>query len=99
MKKSKQLIQSLIKDDLINTKLVNGLEDLGLNAYPFCTHLSDTIFTLIGITEKQNQETIHHQYSEMVKRVKYINISEGHQQLDFLATEIFTYLEHEKLKG
>jgi hypothetical protein len=26
-------------------------------------------------------------------------ISEGHQQLDFLATEIFTYLEHEKGKG
>lgn len=43
------LVLSLIKDDLINNKLINGLNTLGLSAGDYHLHLSETILNLIGL--------------------------------------------------
>ena len=54
----KQLIVSLIKDDLIHTKLIYGLEALGLNALDYHLHLSETVFELLGIPDDESTEGI-----------------------------------------
>lgn len=48
LKNKKWLIFSLIKDNLINRKLVNSLNDIRLTADDYRLNLSDTIFKLIG---------------------------------------------------
>jgi hypothetical protein len=48
---NKSLILSLIKDDLINTKLVSGIESLGIDAGLYLLGISDAIFVLMGIDD------------------------------------------------
>lgn len=94
----RKLILSLIEDDLINSKLVNGLGDRGINADDYLLHLSDTIFNLMAIPDKRSNEFIHENYLDIVKRAKYIDIANGHNNLDSLFEEIYFYLLHEKSK-
>jgi hypothetical protein len=76
-KNKKRLILSLIKDDLINAKLVNGLNVIGLNADNYFLHLSDTIFKIMGFDDNEETETIFVRYMELAKRVMFIDISQS----------------------
>ena len=90
------LIIALIKDDLINTRLVNGLNAIGLNADDYLLHLSDTIFKLLGIGDDAAGETIFEWYMDSLKRVDQINICEDAEALNELATQIYLELLLEK---
>jgi hypothetical protein len=91
-KNKKKLILSLIKDDLINAKLVNGLNEIGLNADNYFLHLSDTIFKLIGFEDNEETEIIFERYLELAKRALFIDISQSHKPMDDLALQIYTEL-------
>jgi hypothetical protein len=92
VKKHKQLILSLIKDDLINSKLVNSLNDIGLNADDYLLHLGDTIFKLMDFEESRETESTFEYYLDLTNRAKHIDISESRQQFDELALEIYNEL-------
>ena len=94
----RELIISLIKDDLINQKLVNGLEDLGLSAGDYLLHASTMVFKLMGIAETGINEYIFEQYLNLSEKVKEVDVTEGHYKLDALAEEIYAYLLHEKAR-
>jgi hypothetical protein len=92
-KKRKQLILSLIKDDLINSKLVNSLTDMGLDgADSYLLHLSSTIFKLIGFDESKETDSIFEYYLELTLRAKHIPIFNSRAQFDELALEIYNEL-------
>ena len=50
-----EIIIRLIKDHLVNTRLINGLYNLGVYADDYHLHLSDTIFKMNGIPD-ENEE-------------------------------------------
>ena len=91
-KTHKQLILSLIKDDLINSKLVNSLTDIGLNADDYLLHLSDTIFKLMGFEESRETEATFEYYLDLTNRAKHIDILNSRLQFDGLALEIYNEL-------
>jgi hypothetical protein len=84
-----ELIISLIRDDLINTKLVYGLGDIGLNADEYLLHLSDTVFQLMGL-DSTDQLTEH--YLELTQRIKDVDIFDHAGTLEHLATDIYRKL-------
>lgn len=95
----KDLIISLIKDDLVNVRLVHGLDKLGLDSGNYYLHLSETIFKLVGITI--DDEDFFEQYMDECKTVVNINIFEYHELLDTLAQALYKKLieksqSHEK---
>ncbi len=90
--KNKKLILSLIKDDLINTKLVNGLDALGLNAQDYLLHLSDTIFKLMGIKDDEKGEKLFEHYLDLKDNVRFIDGVKSHEAFDNLAIEIYNEL-------
>ncbi len=87
-----QLILRLIKDDLINTRLINGLNELGLNAENYFSHLSSTIFKLMGFEDNAATEVVYERYLELTKAVKYISINESQKALDEMAFSIYQEL-------
>jgi hypothetical protein len=87
-----KLIQSLIKDDLINSKLVAGLNDLGLDAGAYFLHLTETIFELLEIPAGKDSDQIFEYYLEEMKRVKAIDLSKSYGELEELTAEIFEQL-------
>jgi hypothetical protein len=90
--KNEELIISLIKDDLVNSKLVNGLMDLGLDTSYYFLHLSETILKLMGFNDSTITDDIFNRYLQLTRKAKHINLSDYSHQLDELANEIYTEL-------
>ena len=93
---NKALVISLIKDDLINSKLVNGLNVLGLNADDYLLHLSETIFDLLGYEQNKETEKVFERYMELSEAALLVDISESNKNLDDLALQIYRELVIQK---
>lgn len=97
---TEQLIISLIKDDLINSKLVNGLNQLGLSAGDYHLHLSETIFNLMGIDGAQDDDKLLDYYIELTSVAQSVDLSDiagRNATLDKLAHSIYVELLHRKV--
>lgn len=89
---NQQLIISLIKDDMINTRLVNGLNAMGLNADGYLLHLGDTVFKLMGLNTHAQNEALTQHYMELLKKAESIELTHSHTPLNELAHEIYSEL-------
>ena len=88
----KKIIVSLIKDDLINYKLVTGLNALGLNAQDYFQHLSETIFELMGFKDNSQTDDVFEEYLEQLKKAQTIDISNSREELELLSQTIYANL-------
>jgi hypothetical protein len=89
---------NLIKDDLKNTRLVAGLEELGLDSGKYYLNLSETIFFLMGFEIGDLNEKMFEDYSDRLSTATELNIVYDYQKLDHLALEIYKSLLKEKEK-
>jgi hypothetical protein len=87
--RKKRLIISLIKDDMINSKLVNGLIDAGLYAETYFLHLSETIFELLGFPDDDLGEQAYEYYLEQIKRAQSIDLRKSNEPLNAVAEDIY----------
>lgn len=85
----KNLILRLIQDDILNTRLVNGLQNLGIDASPYCLHLSDSIFYLLDIKD----ETCFKKYMSHTKEAAKEDYSQNVKLLEEKAREILGAIE------
>jgi len=91
--KTEKLVISLIKDDLINLRLVHGLNALGLYAESYYTNLSSSIFGLMGLqTNDERMVKILESYIDSSKRVLRIDIEDHREEFDELAVDIYDSL-------
>lgn len=93
MNKNKKIIVNLIKDDLINIRLVYGLETLGLNAGNYYLNLNETIFQLSGI--KENREDFFETYIEKCRKVHKVDIFGNPELLNDMALRLYKELKKE----
>ena len=92
-KKKKALVIGLIKDGLINSKLVNGLNSLGLDANDYNISVGDTIFVLMGFkNDELNDLIFENVYLAISEKIKYIDFSVSMEELERLSEEIYTEL-------
>ncbi|MCA6435998.1 MAG: hypothetical protein IM600_17115 [Bacteroidetes bacterium] len=96
MKTNKKLILSLIKDDLINSKLNIGLINLGLQPELYLLGISETVFALMGIKDDEKGEELFEHYLELRQKVEGINFAQSYDSLDDLAVEIYNDLLSQK---
>lgn len=87
-----ELLISLIRDDLTNLRLVQGLNSLGLEAGEYHLHLSSTILQLMGFADDPESDALYHVYMLHCSRVYTLRIDEQPQALDFLAQEVYRVL-------
>ena len=87
----------LITDDLINTKLVYSLNNIGLQANDYTLHISTTIINLMRIkTTPLRLDNIHDEYLKMTSRVLKIDLQKSPQLLTTMAEEIYEFLKLRK---
>jgi hypothetical protein len=92
-KKRKRIIISLIRDGLVNLKLLNGLKAAGLDASDYNISVGDTIFVLMGFkNDHLNDLIFENVYLAISERVKYIDFSVSMEKLDALSEEIYSEL-------
>lgn len=94
--KQKSVIISLIKDDLIHTKLIHGLEALGLSALNYHLHLCETVFEIMRFPQDESSEPALEYYLAELKKANRFNMNGSHKAFDKLALIIYTELERRK---
>lgn len=93
MTTDKTLILRLIRDSLINYKLVSGLNSIGLNADDYHVYLGDTIFQLMGLNQKKEGDLLFEKiYLGNAQKVRHISITSSTEDLDKLSEEIYEEL-------
>lgn len=89
----KELIIRLIKDNLINLKLVYGLNHLGLIADDYHLNLGDTIFKLLGFEASEQSDLIFENvFMGNSEKITQIAIFGSKDELDLLSMEIYNEL-------
>ena len=91
-----ELIITLIKDHLVNTRLIQGLHSLGFYSEDYHLHLSDLIFKLIGITDEQ--EELYEVYLNWCTKISQTEIFKNEKLLEEYANEIYWVLSQEAEK-
>jgi hypothetical protein len=86
------LILALIKDDLINTKLVNALIAIGIDASNYNLHLCETIFELMELEESIENDPIVEHYLDLTSLSRNIDFVKEPKSLNKLAEKIYRYL-------
>jgi hypothetical protein len=88
-----ELILSLIQDNLINLKLIYGLELIGLISHDYYLNLGNTIFKLMGFEENAKNDLIFEKVfvgnSERVIRLRF---SDSKTEFVELSKEIYEEL-------
>jgi hypothetical protein len=91
----KPLILSLIRDNLINIKLVTGLNALGLDASHYSLFLGETIFALMGLDQKEYSDKVYEKiFLPLAAQVNGIDFSEPEkmESLNMLSFRIYEEL-------
>lgn len=89
----KQLIIRLIRDCLINLKLVSGLNALGLHADTYTSFLGDTIFLLMDFKSHPQTDLIFENvFLKNAEKVRLIDFSFSTEELDLLSEKIYEEL-------
>jgi hypothetical protein len=86
----KEIVITLIKDHITNTRLINGLNALGWYSLDYHLHLSDVIFKLMGIADEK--EELFEIYLKWCSKVSRMDIFENPGLLDKYATEMYAVL-------
>ena len=99
MGKNKNIILSLIKDDLTNTQLINGLNSLGLDAGNYYLNLSKAFFTLMGFENYSQHAALYEEYFDVAEMVVTQKMLETPEQSDVVAHAVYDTLLREKQKS
>ena len=92
-KKNKSIILKLIRDGLINLKLINGLIASGLDAHDYRISIGDAIFVLMGFKNNKIHDFIFDNvYLAISEKVKDIDFSVSMKKLNELSEMIYEEL-------
>jgi len=92
---NKKLVLSLIKDNLIHTRLLMGLEALGFCTLHYVTNLEQTILELMDVHINDEQ---YESYVSLFSKVSDIDIAERSGELDEMANQIYEAIAENKFK-
>lgn len=90
----KELILSLIRDDLLHQRLIQGLHALGFEADDYGLHLGTTILGLMGYDETRRTDALYNCYYGLAARAQYADAARLKAALGDLAAEIYGILEN-----
>ena len=85
------IIITLIKDHMVNTRLINGLNALGWHSTDYYLHLTDIIFKLVGLHDEH--EELFEAYLDWCNRMAEKDIFHDEAQLHRYATDIYSVLK------
>jgi len=102
MKKNKSIILNLIKDDLLNTQLIDGLNNIGLDAGNYYLNISESFFALMDFGNYDQETKLYNDYFDFAEEAVAAKQLKTPKQLNATALEVYDKLlleqERRKLK-
>lgn len=90
--KNSELVLRLIESDIVHSKLINTLNDIGIDSNHYLTDVSEVVFELVGVNIKFRTDRLYKKYFYMIDRGRKIDIVNGKEDLKMYSKEIFDYL-------
>ncbi len=87
----KEILISLIQDDIKNMLLINGLQSLNVDADYYTLNTSNVVFSLMELSTSKQIEEIHKRYFDLMKS----NTDSGITDLSVIAEKLYQYLENQ----
>jgi hypothetical protein len=90
--KHQKLILSLLRDDLVNQKMVLSMQQIGIDASTYWLYLSGTIFKLMGFKKAQITTELCDLYAQHCYKVLSLDITNSRSEMEPLAQELYEAL-------
>ena len=87
------IIINLIKQDLINWKMINLFQKMQVRADDYQLDISSIIFEIMDLENRKDVDEIFEKYMELSKPVLRLSASLSNRKIDVLASKIYDYLE------
>ena len=88
----KDSIITLIEDNIVNVKLIEGLEKLGIDASVYYFNTPSVVFKLAGIEDSKEIEELYKIYFEWLRNGESIDISSSREELRKYAKQVYMVL-------
>jgi hypothetical protein len=95
---NQDLILTLIKSDMRNQKLINGLDQAGVLAEDFYTDLSTAILQLIGFEDSERTDDLYEYYDQMMDKLLDLEVNDFLDKQKNLALQFYNELLMERIK-
>lgn len=90
---SRETITNLIKQDLLNWKMINSLQKMQVYADDYQLDIGSIIFEMMDLENRKDVDEIFEKYVELSKPVLKLSASHSNRKIDVLASKIYDYLE------
>jgi len=90
---NKTIIINLIKQDLVNWKMINLLQKMQVRADDYQLDIGSIIFEIMDLSNRENVDEIFDKYVEMSRPVLKLIVGQSNREIDALAAKIYDYLE------
>lgn len=90
---NKLVVINLIKQDLINWKMINLLQKMQVRADDYQLDIGSIIFEIMNLDNRENVDEIFEKYVELSRPVLKINVDQQNRKINLLASKIYDYLE------
>lgn len=87
------IIINLIKQDLINWKMIHSLQKVQVRADDYQLDIGSIIFEMMNLEDRNDVDEIFEKYLELSKPVLKLSVSQSNRKIDVLASKIYDYLE------
>jgi len=95
----KELILTLIKADMRNVKLIQGLGNAGALVEHFYSDLSVVILKLIGFDDDQRTDALYALYDTKMHALVDVSVEVFREKLPYLAVDFYNELLLLKISG
>lgn len=90
MDKRKQIL-ALIASDIVSSKLIFTLNNIGVDANHYLTDISTVVFVQMGIRKENRTEELYKKYFDLIKQVEYLDLQVKGEE-SRLALKIYGFL-------
>ena len=90
---NKTIVTNLIKQDLINWKMIHSLQKVQVRADDYQLDIGSIIFEMMNLENRKDVDEIFEKYMELSKPILKLSVSQSNRKIDVLASKIYDYLE------
>ena len=90
MGKRKQ-IMTLIESDIVSSKLILTLQQIGIDATDYLIDTSTVVFIQMGIRKENRTEELYKKYFDLIRQVQYLDLQVKGEK-SRLASKIYGFL-------
>lgn len=82
----------LIEDSIVNTKLVNTLERIGIDASLYNLNCPAAVFDLLGLSSEERKDELNGLFFDLIREGETIDFADSREELRIFAEKVYSRL-------